>query len=299
MSGKHLEKSPDSLCVVNIIPPRDIWEAIQPIRNKYTANARCGPHITFIDPFVLSHQYSEAKSILEDAFAHLAPFEVKLDKLNFFKHKTSSTLFVEPSAPSGAFDELIRLAAEAFPQCRDQLDKGAGGKWVPHLSLGNFKNHAELLKVKAELEANWKPLSFTLKEVYLLNRPGPDPFEVVQVAHLGRDATAPHFGPGSVYSEEKVGRTLVVAPLPKQATNDDIILGFQSIGIRVDEVEVILNPDRSRRPVAVIQFDTREKMLSAAEAVKYSAPFPGIPAFAKPLESMAFPSIIGGCTTLL
>jgi 2'-5' RNA ligase len=172
MSGRHLQKSPDSLCVVNIIPPRELWEVIQPLRNKYTANARCGPHITFIDPFVLSHEYTEARQILEDAFASLEPFEVRFEKFNFFKHKSSSTLFLEPIAPEGAFDRLIELAAQAFPQCRDQLDRG-NGKWVPHLSIGNFKDHNELVKVMTELQNNWKPLRFTLKEVYLLNRYDP------------------------------------------------------------------------------------------------------------------------------
>lgn len=203
MAGKHFEKSPDSLCVVNIIPPRELWDVIQPLRNKYTANARCGPHITFIDPFVLSHQYTEACRVLEDAFASLPPFEVQLNKFGFFQHKSSSTLYLEPTAPEGMFDQLINLAVSAFPQCRDQLEKGAKS-WVPHLSIGNFKNHNELLKVLDDLQKSWKPMSFLLKEVYLLARPGPDPFEVKAVAHLGGDSSSAHFGPGSHFADEKV-----------------------------------------------------------------------------------------------
>jgi len=50
--AQTFEKHPNSECVVNIILPRDKWGLLQQIRTLYIPNARCGPHFSFIDPFV-------------------------------------------------------------------------------------------------------------------------------------------------------------------------------------------------------------------------------------------------------
>lgn len=51
-SGKDMKKNVNSTTVINLIPPRELWDAIQSIRTLYIDNARCGPHISFVDPFV-------------------------------------------------------------------------------------------------------------------------------------------------------------------------------------------------------------------------------------------------------
>lgn len=45
----------------------------------------------------------------------------------------------------------------------------------------------------------------------------------------------------------QLARTLVVAALPKKPTEAAIIAGFDSIGVKAEKVEIILNPDRAAR----------------------------------------------------
>ena len=72
--GASLAKCPTSHCVINIVPPRDLWDAFRPL---YVADCRCGPHITFTDPFVEVEFYPQAASLLEEALKDFPPFQIK------------------------------------------------------------------------------------------------------------------------------------------------------------------------------------------------------------------------------
>jgi hypothetical protein len=56
-----------------------------------------------------------------------------------------------------------------FPQCDDTVKKGKG-KLVAHVSVAKCKNENELNRVLAKIQATYRPISFTLKEIYLLHR---------------------------------------------------------------------------------------------------------------------------------
>jgi hypothetical protein len=68
-----------------------------------------------------------------------------------------------------AMDDLLARIMAVFPQCDDTVKRGQG-KFVAHVSVAKCKNEQQLRSVQAKLEASFRPISFTLKEIYLLHR---------------------------------------------------------------------------------------------------------------------------------
>ena len=66
-------------------------------------------------------------------------------------------------------DELLARIMAVFPQCDDTVKRGKG-KFVAHVSVAKCKNEQQLRSVQAKLEASFRPITFTLKEIYLLHR---------------------------------------------------------------------------------------------------------------------------------
>jgi 2'-5' RNA ligase len=298
--GAGFTKSPNSQCVINLIPPRELWAQVQSVRTQYIPDARCGPHISFIDPFVLPHHYPEAAKLLREALADFPPFQVRLAKFGHFIHSKSATLFLEPEFdPPSAVDVLLERILSVFPQCDDTVKKGKG-KFVAHVSVAKCKNENELKRLQAKLEQNYNPISFTLKEIYLLHRHGTDPFEVKEVVHLGPEGshTPPHFGPGSpgdVHTSEEhtpLGRSLVVCGLPRGCTAEQMTALFTTAP---SKSEIILNPNGRARQLGVVEFHTRQEC-DEEEARWPAEGKDGV--YVRRLWLMVFPDVIGGSCSL-
>lgn len=295
-------KSPNSQCVINIIPPRETWAEIQSVRTQYIADARCGPHLSFIDPFLLPHFYPEAARLLGEALADMPPIEVRLAKFGHFKHAKSATLFLEPEFnPPDAMDDLLARIMAVFPQCDDTVKRGQG-KFVAHVSVAKCKNEQQLRSVQAKLEASFRPISFTLKEIYLLHRKGTNPFEVKEVVHFGPpgEHTPPHFGPdspGDLLTAEQhhpIGRSLVVCGLPNNCTTAQLSALFTTTPPA--KAEVILNPNGKPRPLGVVEFDTRQEC--DEEEARWPAEGREDGVFVRRLWVMVFPDVVGGSCSL-
>lgn len=148
--------------------------------------------------------------------------------------------------------------------------------------------------LQKKIEDNWKPLEFTLKEIYLLHRDETNPFEVKHVVPLGPFATKPYFGVGSESGfETKLDRTVVFGNLPKNLTDSKFKELVVAEGLEPTAVEVTLNSNGSARPLGVAEFRTRHE---AEECVASFKPANG--AFAKLLTEMVFPDVIGGSCSL-
>jgi hypothetical protein len=107
-----------------LIPPRDLWPQIQKIRNKSMANMRCGPHFSFVEPFVIVDHYPEASRLLTAALRETPSFVVHLECFSQFIFKSSAVLFLEPRIePEGALHHLLDVITKLFPQCTDQIEK--------------------------------------------------------------------------------------------------------------------------------------------------------------------------------
>lgn len=98
----------------DLMVSREAWDAIQTIRTNFVFDARCGPHISFIDPFVLENYYEDAAGLLKEALAQFEPFTIRLANFNYFEHSPkSATLWLQPECQPP--DALKRLMAIVSP----------------------------------------------------------------------------------------------------------------------------------------------------------------------------------------
>lgn len=129
--------------------------------------------------------------MLREALVDFLPFEIRFAKFGHFVHPKSATLFLEPEydppgalmlrlmttytscvadpTPTDALDELMKRLTKLFPQCDDTVRRG-NGKFIAHLSLAKCRNETQVKMLQEKLEAIYRPVSFQLKEIYLLHR---------------------------------------------------------------------------------------------------------------------------------
>jgi hypothetical protein len=80
----------------------------------------------------------------------------------------------------------LQAALQAvFPDC-DDLSRFPAG-FTPHLSVGQFASARDCECMRAQLQASWEPLQFTLDGVALLARGEDSPFAVEQRIPLARE----------------------------------------------------------------------------------------------------------------
>eukprot|EP01125_Pyxidicula_operculata_P003869 TRINITY_DN1536_c0_g1_i2.p1 TRINITY_DN1536_c0_g1~~TRINITY_DN1536_c0_g1_i2.p1 ORF type:complete len:436 (-),score=68.50 TRINITY_DN1536_c0_g1_i2:99-1406(-) len=254
IEGFEMRKLKTSHSVINIMVPREFWPRIQSIRTLYVSNARAGPHISFLDPFIDPSFYPRAAQLLVDKLesASFSPFQVTLSHFGIFSHSESShTLYLSPttSPNQNSILDLLRLCLEVFPQCNDLIKKSeaAGGSsgsssssssggsditFNPHITIAQMSDLKKLTKLKEKLEKQWEPISFCVKELYFLSREAGYPFRVSQVIpfakpfgctttttldKLSSSSYIPHFGPNSYPYGSEADRTFVLC-LPSQDT---------------------------------------------------------------------------------
>eukprot|EP00027_Filamoeba_sp_ATCC50430_P005154 CAMPEP_0168551570 /NCGR_PEP_ID=MMETSP0413-20121227/6243_1 /TAXON_ID=136452 /ORGANISM="Filamoeba nolandi, Strain NC-AS-23-1" /LENGTH=388 /DNA_ID=CAMNT_0008582105 /DNA_START=50 /DNA_END=1212 /DNA_ORIENTATION=+ len=296
-AGATLPKCPTSHCVINIVPPRDQWDAIQRIRTLYVPDCRCGPHITFIDPFIELEYFPQAAAIMQEALKNFPPFQIKFDKFNYFVHNKSATLYLEPETEDpNVLQNLMQEVLKVFPQCNDSVKRGKGTGYVPHLSIAKFPSEESLKQHLNQIKQNWQPISFLCTELYILNRVQGDPFEVKHIVKLGGDTSPSHFGPSSGEDNSQLRRTLLIAGFPRnKLLRDHNLTDFmEKAGFKPSKCELLYNPGGQPRTCGIVEFSTEEEMLQCVSTYNYQ-PFQAFNAtvYVKPLPSMMFPDVIG------
>lgn len=166
-----------------IIPPKELWEKIQPIRKLYDKKVdRWMPHITLIYGFLPVEHFALAAQVISQTLKELSPFKVTLTKYGTFSHRNNSTAWLEPvSEPANALHKLQSLLAKIFPQCDEQSKKSNG--FTPHLSVGQFDSPATAMKKLP----TWQEVDFLVDRVAVIHRQGNQPFEVICEATLGQN----------------------------------------------------------------------------------------------------------------
>jgi 2'-5' RNA ligase len=163
-----IRKTPHSAVV--LIPPRELWEPIQAIRQVHDAHIRRWmPHVTLLYPFLPADQYGDAEGKLEAACRDVASFRVKLARFDYFAGPKTAWIEPEPVTDVRALQSTLQAR---FPEY-DDVARFPGG-FRPHLSVG--QGPADL---SGRLQASWTPVEFDAREVALIRRDGPeDPFRV-------------------------------------------------------------------------------------------------------------------------
>jgi 2'-5' RNA ligase len=169
---------------VAVVPPEGIWEPIQAIRRRHDRQIhRWMPHINLLYPFRPRTQFAEITPTLVAACATAQPFGITLGEFRFFRHGSGRcTLWLVPE-PAEPLRHLQAALQSAFSDC-DELSQFPAG-FTPHLSVGQFASLRECERMREQLQATWKPITFTLAEVCLLAREGESPFVVERTTPLG------------------------------------------------------------------------------------------------------------------
>eukprot|EP00755_Sulcionema_specki_P018017 Sspe_Gene.65810::Locus_38908_Transcript_4_7_Confidence_0.364_Length_1448::g.65810::m.65810 len=308
-SGKGMTKSPNSESVINIVLPRELWGGLQMMRSSILDNQRCGPHLSFIDPFVLPEFHAEAAELLRRALAGLKPFRMTLNKFGHFKHGAQSSLFVDPEIdPPDALENLIQTILEIFPQCNDTVLRS--GKFIPHFTVAKVPSNT-LSRVQKEWEPRLGlPIEFTVREVYVLHRRGGDPFHVEHAIPLGEATQPPEFG--NPNESHRAACTVFLAGFPKVAwkfhrkpspepcnlTTEDIVDLAHAAGCRPMKAKLFVNPSGNNREFALLEFKTVEEANQARECLNSHQPWKraGMPyeLYTHPLYEMVYPDVLGG-----
>jgi len=162
-----------------IIPPAEVWSPIQAIREKHDAKVRRWmPHITLVYPFLPVTDWPAAHEPLATVCRTIPSFEIELVEFSTFHHRRGNHMIwlrPEPEAPLVGLQPAIQHAA---------LGTNAGtGRQVfqPHLSVGQVRGKAEMLRLVTELQAAWRPARFEVSSVSLISRSEP-PDDVFRVA---------------------------------------------------------------------------------------------------------------------
>jgi len=301
LDGSKLKKSTGN-AVINLCPPPEISDIIQRIRTKCINGPICGPHISFVDPFVHVQRYPQAADLLREALKELQPCRIRLAKFNFFAFKSSSIVWLDPEIdPPDSLQILIERIAKIFPQCKDQIEKSQTKKFIPHFSIARFKNQSEAENFIRETEKTWKPLEFTLKEIYMLFHPEElkHPFELFEAIPLGSGSlTPPHYGLNSPLNDEKCrsSRSVVVCGIPTHLQTDFQLTGlFSDKQIKPIRAEINRNPDGKSRDCGVVEFTSKAEAQTVVASYKFSS-YPTI--YLKLLAIMFWPSVVGGACSL-
>jgi endonuclease/exonuclease/phosphatase family metal-dependent hydrolase/2'-5' RNA ligase/uncharacterized protein (UPF0248 family) len=125
----EFEAAPTARTAVAWIPPTEMWEGIQEVRQRLDPQIlRWPPHVNILFGFVPESEFDAALPLVSRAAAACAPFETELDELRHFTHRNDSTLWLHPSGDG--WQGLYAALVEAFPRCRSRES------FTPHLTIG-------------------------------------------------------------------------------------------------------------------------------------------------------------------
>eukprot|EP01083_Nonionella_stella_P040905 110918_1 len=195
LSRKNMNGFRAALC---IIPPVEIWPAIQEIREKHdAAYRRWQPHINILYPFVGEQYFESQISHIEHALRGIQPFDIVFKRFNFFDKGGSAKdpdpecyVFLQPS-PADTIGELQKMydaLTGLYPFCA--LKKHNQG-FKGHLTCAQFAR-SECVNNIPVMNAEWKALSFKCEYVCLIARIGDEqPFQIRYKIKLGTDNKTP------------------------------------------------------------------------------------------------------------
>ncbi|MCB9638155.1 MAG: DUF504 domain-containing protein [Myxococcales bacterium] len=205
-----------------VMPPPELWDAIQAIRKEYDKSFhRWMPHINLVYGFVDAALFSDAAALIQDALADVEPFTVTFSKIRHFRHGKSDTIWLEPGVnPAPALQRLQARLQALFPSCDEQIRKSEAG-FTPHLTLGQVRGEArsKLSHLVQAWQQDWQPIQFTVDHVALISRSDEQPFRIQERVLFG-GARPPQGPQGKGQSEP---------PEPSVTTEDVLPKGEQAL----------------------------------------------------------------------
>lgn len=232
---------------VVVIPPLAVWDQIQAIRKVHDKSyERWMPHINMLYPFAPDTEFEALKPKAIEALSSIQPFTIDFKEFQYFNHGKSNTLWLNPqegSESSKTLQEIESKLVEAFPICRDLVDRGDNG-FAPHLTVGQFSRQ-QVEKSKSQFQSSWKPFQFKVECLYFISRTDTDPFEVKFVIPLNGQSPQSirnDFEEKPIVSQNVAGQTqFFVANLPHSLSEAEL-KGVFAPHCTVTRVKIVMDP---------------------------------------------------------
>jgi 2'-5' RNA ligase len=163
-----------------IVPPDEASEPIQAIRRVHDRHVRRWmPHVTLVYPFRPRSQFDALQGPLGQACERIAPFNLTLARFGHFHHgRGTFTIWLDPE-PNEPVRALQAALQSVVPDCDEQSRYESG--FTPHLSVGQVRGQDNLQHLLDALQRNWRPITWTVREVALIWRGDQPPADVFRV----------------------------------------------------------------------------------------------------------------------
>lgn len=143
-----------------VIPPSEVRNEINMWRRVFRAyDNTLTPHITILYPFIPENVWNESRCAIKDQLRDIKPFEIKLRELGTFVHD-ESILWLKPENGSN----LVKINARMHSLFTRYIVPSVLA-YVPHLTIGFFDKTEALMKARAIVQKQLKPLQFTVDRV--------------------------------------------------------------------------------------------------------------------------------------
>ena len=137
-----------NLRTIVIFPAFENIAMINQIREKYDPLAKLiRPHITIVFPFEDEMSNEKLLDILNERLAGVKPFKIELQGFSKCEDEFGNYLFLNVIKGS---DEIIKIHNLLYDNEFHKFD--AGLAYLPHMTVGKFKNNFELEQAYEEIK---------------------------------------------------------------------------------------------------------------------------------------------------